>query len=949
MEHVIGGFDSVGQTIADKDVLAYIEAGARNGKDFLSVIEQDSRYNTFYHLSDYRCGLLAWYDFTAGSRLLELGAEFGALTGLFCESCGQVIAVEGDEVKAAGLCTRHRDFQNLQVIQVDWQDYVVKENEALGKFDYIVLAGGLECVARDFKVANSNLTGAAAMVQHLLGLLTDTGRLLMAVDNRFGLRYFCGEAERHTGRPFAGISRDMQGGDGQPFSRQEILEVIHQAGARKCKLYYPLPDWRFPQLVYTDEYLPEDNLNERLLVFHPDHSTLLANEKELYSDVVRNGVFPFFANSFLLECGHGEVSSIVYAALSTDRGRDKALATVLYADDRAVKRPIFNEGRPYAKRIVEQADRLRGRGLPVLSQSWFNGQVEMPRMQVPMLSSHLKQVAFSCPEEFYSLVEELWHYILRSSETVPDERNALPGCLDRSDENWGPILAEASLELIPLNAFYTEQGIVFFDQEYVRANYPAKYVLFRAIKYIYVFSPYIESAIPMQSLLEKYGISETMWQVFLHEENECFLPSVRQHEKYRHFYSWLQIDREQMHRNALLLGLDAEYSPEYVVSDKMQGIWQVQYGLLGTFQDFCRKHGLTYYVFFGTLLGAVRHRGFIPWDDDVDVVMPRADYDRMIAMAAEFPAPYFLQTMENDSDTFYGGFCRLRNDATTGIGREDFGHDCHLGIWMDILPLDFCSPDKEKVRKKARRIHFWQSLLYAKIYDDPRRYIPFGLRTLHRAAAKILPHEWLCAKLQAALHSEIEQQTDYLAIFTNGGMPGIYERSFFGEGRELTFGPLRVNAPKAYKRCLQLTAGRDFMKFPPMSKRKPHHLGIFNTEVPYTYYKDLFWTLFDGAEGRLVVLFGGGFMFEDYMKKYGRAYPPAFIVDNDEKKWGTTRQGVEIIEPKKLLEMKQEQMHLIICSIHYKAIAAQLDKMGVRKYKVYVQEREWILEDEQER
>ena len=477
------------------------------------------------------------------------------------------------------------------------------------------------------------------------------------------------------------------------------------------KCYYPLPDWRMPQLIYTDEYLPEDNLNERLLVYHPQNKTLLADEAGLYSQVIKGGVFPFFANSFLLELARepDSLSKAVYVALSSDRGREKALATVLYSDGRAAKRPLFPEGQVYGQRLVAQSKELGRLGLPILSCSWQEGAVQMKRMEAPMLSAYLKVAP---KEDFIAVFDKLWEYILQSSEQAAEEDNALQGCGSCPDEPWGLILKKAYLELIPLNAFFDKGEILFFDQEYVRENYPAKYVLFRAIHYAYVFTPELEKRVPRRELMERFGITEKMWQVFVAEEDGRFLPEVRQHKLYRHFYKWLQVDGQQMRLNSLILGLDEEYSPEYVVSEKMQKIWQVQYGLMRAFTDFCREHDLRYYVFFGTLLGAVRHRGFIPWDDDTDVVMPRADFDRLLALGEEFPAPYFLQTMENDPDTFFGGFARLRNDVTTGIGREDFGHDCHLGIWMDIMPLDFCSSDKKQVKQKAGRIHFWQSLLY---------------------------------------------------------------------------------------------------------------------------------------------------------------------------------------------------------------------------------------------
>lgn len=89
-------------------------------------------------------------------------------------------------------------------------------------------------------------------------------------------------------------------------------------------------------------------------------------------------------------------------------------------------------------------------------------------------------------------------------------------------------------------------------------------------------------------------------------------------------------------------------------------------------------------------------------------------------------------------------------------------------------------------------------------------------------------------------------------------------------------------------------------------------------------------------------------MFEDYMKKYGDKYRPAFLVDNDENKWGRSRMGIPIREPKEILEVPQEKRRLIICSYYYREISEQLDKMGIHDYKVYVQELEWILRTEEQ-
>lgn len=97
------------------------------------------------------------------------------------------------------------------------------------------------------------------------GLLKEGGRILLAVDNRLGLRYFCGAKESHGGKAFEGISHYPQGTRGYSFSREELKDILTRAGFSQHQFYYPLPDYKMPQLIYSDDYLPEQNLKERLI------------------------------------------------------------------------------------------------------------------------------------------------------------------------------------------------------------------------------------------------------------------------------------------------------------------------------------------------------------------------------------------------------------------------------------------------------------------------------------------------------------------------------------------------------------------------------------------------------------------------------------------------------------------------------------------------------------
>ena len=176
--------------------------------------------------------------------------------------------------------------------------------------------------------------------------------------------------------------------------------------------------------------------------------------------------------------------------------------------------------------------------------------------------------------------------------------------------------------------------------------------------------------------------------------------------------------------------------------------------LLAAFDIVCDEFDLTYVATHGALLGAVREGGFVPGDDDIDVAMPRTDYDRLLELAewGVFPEPFTLQTPENDDEHFTGGFAKLRNLTVAVKRSKTSGHPYEEGVWIDILPLDNCPLDDGEVEKRQRIVRSWQRLLYVKTYgsigsiwdSDPRKLSAYFL------LSGLFSRETLCRRLSSS-------------------------------------------------------------------------------------------------------------------------------------------------------------------------------------------------------
>ena len=204
----------------------------------------------------------------------------------------------------------------------------------------------------------------------------------------------------------------------------------------------------------------------------------------------------------------------------------------------------------------------------------------------------------------------------------------------------------------------------------------------------------------------------------------------------------------------------------YLVTSEMKAVWAVQLTLLAHFDQVCRTYGLRYFAGGGTLLGAVRHGGYIPWDDDIDLFMLRADYDRLLAVGEEaFLPPYFLQTAYND--TRYGrGHAQLRMDGTTAILAGERGrYTFHQGIFIDIFPLDAVPDDREAQIAQRRRLARWNRLLAASV-----RYAGSPHKTTVKSAVhgvlSLIPYRWLYRGMERECRRYEGEPTDRVALLT---------------------------------------------------------------------------------------------------------------------------------------------------------------------------------------
>ena len=259
--------------------------------EYNRIIVERRSWPIMYHLSHVRENIVGWIPMNGTEEVLEIGSGCGAVTGALARGAKHVTCIELSKKRSLINANRHKDMDNIEILLGNFEEV---EKTLTKKYDLITLIGVLEYGGSYIESEEPYKNFLQMIANHL----SENGKIVIAIENKMGMKYWAGCKEDHLSKYYAGIEGYEDVNHVRTFSKPELDELVKDAGFRHVTYYYPYPDYKFPNAIYSDEFLPKqgdltDNLrnfdNERILTF---------DESKVFDSVIRDGTFPYFSNSF---------------------------------------------------------------------------------------------------------------------------------------------------------------------------------------------------------------------------------------------------------------------------------------------------------------------------------------------------------------------------------------------------------------------------------------------------------------------------------------------------------------------------------------------------------------------------------------------------------------------------------------------------------------------------
>lgn len=323
--------------------------------EYQRIIEERRSWPILYHLSFLRENIVEWLPITKESKVLEVGSGCGAVTGALAEKAGEVTCIELSGKRSRINAYRHMEADNVTIHVGNFQQI---EPGLPCDYDFICLIGVFEYAQAYIQSEHPYESFLTILNKHR----KPEGRIVIAIENKFGLKYWAGCREDHLGTYFSGLENYPEGGVVRTFTRDGLLEIAGKCGFTQAQMYYPYPDYKFMTSLYSDERLPQvGELSANLRNFDRDRLQLF-DEKKVFDTIVQEKQFPLFSNSYLLLLGPAIEEQ--YVKYSNDRREEFRIKTVQRRSKQGKiieKHPLSEAARAHIEKTAGMAERLSER------------------------------------------------------------------------------------------------------------------------------------------------------------------------------------------------------------------------------------------------------------------------------------------------------------------------------------------------------------------------------------------------------------------------------------------------------------------------------------------------------------------------------------------------------------------------------------------------------------
>lgn len=458
-------------------------------------------FYSLYYLSSISQNIINWYDFKPNSNVLQIELDLGNITEALTKNDINLTVVTPSKVKAKAIEKRCADSNELEIICG-----YIKDIKFDKKFDYIVVT--------NFKNEREQIYGEniklKSLIKYLYSLLSDDGSILYTFDNKFAIRNFAGSEDFYTGRKFDSIT--AYPGIKEKYntiSRKKLVELLEECEMENYNFYYPLPDFRIPNVIFSDKSLPDYTNFSKYEPYSRPNEQLFFSEIQLFREIIKNNPenFKTFTNSFLVEISKVK-KEIKYKYISYNNMRKAKYRLITKIGDTVVKKNTTNVySQKHYDNIEKNLEILNKENYEILDyiedDTIISKYVKQNYLLANILAEEIEKDDY---DAFYEIVEKYFKLFFDRSKKIESTEKTVFEKYNINVENKEKLnyLENGFWDATFSNVFLVDDKFLFFDQEWMENNIPVEYIIYKS----FFYDNYISKNIDVNEVATKYGFVE---------------------------------------------------------------------------------------------------------------------------------------------------------------------------------------------------------------------------------------------------------------------------------------------------------------------------------------------------------------------------------------------------------------------------------------------------------